>query len=305
MGEEPDFITMFDLNSYFSSKKKQINAALYEILEDSSISSRTVEAMRYSLMAGGKRLRPILCLAAAEAVGGRAEDALRAACSLEMIHTYSLIHDDLPAIDNDDRRRGKPTCHLAFDEATAIFAGDALMTLAFQILASTEITNELLASKWLKVIHTIALAAGYKGMLEGQTRDMAAEGASINLDDLNYIYSLKTGALIEASVCSGAILGRVSSQQIEQLNIYSKSIGLAYQIIDDILNVKGNSAVTGKAVGTDNIRQKSTYPSIMGIDKSKEIAQKLVNRALQSLDYFDNRSDPLRAIARYVIERKK
>ena len=296
---------MFDLNTYFASKKQQINAALSEILEDSSISSRIAEAMKYSLMAGGKRIRPILCLAAAEAVGGKADDALRAACSLEMIHTYSLIHDDLPAMDNDDRRRGKPTCHIAFDEATAIFAGDALLTLAFQILSSTEITEEHLASQWLRVIYTIALAAGYKGMLEGQMRDMAAEGASLNLNDLNDIYSFKTGVLIKASVCSGAILGKGSSKQIEQLGIYSKNIGLAYQIIDDILNVEGNSAVTGKAVGTDNIRQKSTYPSIMGIDKSKEIAQKLVNNALQSLDYFDTRSDPLRAIARYLIERKR
>ncbi len=296
---------MFDLNTYFASKKQQINAALSEILEDSSISSRIAEAMKYSLMVGGKRIRPILCLAAAEAVGGKADDALRAACSLEMIHTYSLIHDDLPAMDNDDRRRGKPTCHIAFDEATAIFAGDALLTLAFQILSSTEITEEHLASQWLRVIYTIALAAGYKGMLEGQMRDMAAEGASLNLNDLNDIYSFKTGVLIKASVCSGAILGKGSSKQIEQLGIYSKNIGLAYQIIDDILNVEGNSAVTGKAVGTDNIRQKSTYPSIMGIDKSKEIAQKLVNNALQSLDYFDDRSDPLRAIARYIIERKR
>lgn len=299
-------IIIFDLNSYFDSKKQRINAALSEILAESSISSRLAEAMKYALLTGGKRIRPVLCLAAAEAVSSKADDALKAACSLEMIHAYSLIHDDLPAMDNDDRRRGQPTCHIAFDEATAIFAGDALLTLAFQILSSTEVaTSEHLASKWIKVIHTIALTAGYKGMLEGQMIDIDSEEVCLNLDELEKMHSLKTGALFEASVCSGAILGKGSSRQIEQLGIYSKNIGLAYQIIDDILNVEGDSAVTGKAVGTDKIRQKSTYPSIMGIDKSKEIAQKLVNNALQALDYFDNRSDPLRAIARYIIERKR
>ena len=237
--------------------------------------------------------------------GADPEDALPAACALEMIHTYSLIHDDLPAMDNDDPRRGKPTCHIAFDEATAILAGDALLTLAFEILSSIELNNINNAFKWLRVINIIAKAAGYKGMIEGQIKDIAAEGNRIGLKDLEKMHALKTGALIEASISTGAILGNGSVEQIEQLDIYSKNIGLAFQVIDDILNVEGDPAVMGKDVGTDQVREKSTYPSILGIEKSKEFAKNLVNNALQALDYFDNKSDPLRAIAHYIIDRKK
>jgi len=298
----------FDLHSYLASKRKQVNAALYEILDilqDPNNSSRIINAMTYSLMAGGKRIRPILCLAAAEAVGGRAEDAIKSACSLEMIHTYSLIHDDLPAMDNDDLRRGKPTCHIAFDEATAILAGDALLTLAFQILSSVETKNKDYSSKWLYIIHSIALAAGYNGMIGGQMKDIASEGNLLNLDDLKGMHALKTGALINASVCSGAMLGNASPEQIEQLGHYSKNIGLAFQVADDILNVEGDPALMGKAVGTDKSRKKNTYPSILGIKESKEFARNLVYAALQALDKFDNRFDPLRAIACYIIERKR
>ena len=261
--------------------------------------------MKYSLMAGGKRIRPVLCIAAAEAVGGKADEVLPAACAIEMIHTYSLIHDDLPAIDNDGFRRGKPTCHVAFDEATAILAGDALLTLAFQILSSIELKNEIYASKWLSVIRTISRAAGYQGMIEGQMRDIASEGIMLTLNELEEMHSLKTGAIIEASIYCGAIIGNGGIKQIKQLGIYAKNIGLAFQVTDDILNVEGDPKVMGKAVGTDKNRKKSTYPSIMGINKSREFAEKLAGNALQSLDGFDNRSDPLRAIASYIIERKK
>jgi geranylgeranyl diphosphate synthase type II len=258
-------------------------------------------------MAEGKRIRPILCIAASRAVSGETEDVIRVACALEMIHTYSLIHDDLPAMDNDDLRRGKPTCHIAFDEATAILTGDALLTLAFEILSSIDLNHikENNALNWLRVINIIAKAAGYKGMIEGQIKDIAAEGNRIGLKDLENMHALKTGALIEASISTGAILGNGSVEEIQQLNIYAKNIGLAFQVIDDILNVEGDPAVMGKDVGTDQVREKNTYPSILGIKKSKEFAKILVNNALQALDYFDNKSDPLRAIAHYIIDRKK
>jgi geranylgeranyl diphosphate synthase type II len=297
----------FDLSSYLFSKQKQINRTIDTLINQTSNSSVVVSAMRHSLMAEGKRIRPVLCIAASQAVGGRTEDALMAACALEMIHTYSLIHDDLPAIDNDDLRRGKPTCHIAFDEATAILTGDALLTLAFEILSSIELNHIKInnALKWLRVINIIAKAAGYKGMIEGQIKDIAAEGNRIGLKGLEKMHALKTGALIEASISAGAILGDGSIEQIQQLNIYAKNIGLAFQVIDDVLNVEGDPAVMGKDVGTDQVREKSTYPSILGIEKSKEFAKNLVNSALQALDYFDNKSDPLRAIAHYIIDRKK
>lgn len=295
----------FDLNSYLISKRKKVNAFIDEILKNTATSSRIVQAMHYSLMAGGKRVRPILCIAASEAVGENADDVLPAACALEMIHTYSLIHDDLPAMDNDAMRRGKPTCHVAFDEATAILAGDALLTLAFQILSSINLINKKNLSNRLKVIHKISFAAGYNSMIEGQMRDIASEGTLLSLEELENMHSLKTGALIEASIFSGVLLGGGSPKQIDQLEIYAKNIGLAFQVADDILNVEGDSAVMGKAVGSDNARGKSTYPSIMGLNKSKEFAKKLVRNALQALDDFDNNSDPLRAIACYIIERKR
>jgi len=296
---------MFDLNSYLVSKSNYINKSLDEILHDRLSSSRIVSAMKYSLMAGGKRIRPVLCIAAAEAVGGKADEVLPAACAIEMIHTYSLIHDDLPAIDNDDFRRGKPTCHVAFDEATAILAGDALLTLAFQILSSVELKNENYASKWLSVVNAISRAAGYQEMIEGQMRDIASEGVVLTLNELEEMHSLKTGAIIEASIYCGATIGNGGIEQMKQLGTYAKNIGLAFQVADDILNVEGDPDIMGKAVGTDKNRKKSTYPSIVGINKSRKFAEKLAGNALQALDGFDNRSDPLRAIAGYIVERKK
>jgi len=295
----------FDLNSYLLTKRKQINQAIEKILGQTSNSRRIVNAMRHSLMAGGKRIRPVLCITAAQAVGGKAEDAIGAACALEMIHSYSLIHDDLPAMDNDVLRRGKPTCHITFDEATAILAGDALLTLAFEILSLIEFNKNKNALKWLHVINIIAKAAGYKGMIEGQMKDIAAEGTLLSLKDLEKMHALKTGALIQASIITGAILGDGSFEQIEKLKIYANNIGLAFQVTDDILNVEGDSTVMGKDVGTDQAREKNTYPSTLGIEKSKGFAKKLVNNALQALDNFDNKSDPLRAIAHYIIARKR
>jgi geranylgeranyl diphosphate synthase type II len=259
------------------------------------------------MMAGGKRIRPILCLAAIEALGGNPgkKNALTVACALEMIHTYSLIHDDLPAMDNDNLRRGRQTCHIAFDEATAILVGDALLTLAFQILSEIKPTDEHPSEFIIDIIRILTLAAGYRGMIAGQMTDISSEGALLSLEVLEEMYRLKTGALFEASVHTGAILAKGTLSQLKQLITYARNIGLAFQITDDILNVEGNPAVTGKSAGTDEMRQKSTYPSIIGIERSKQLTKKLINNALQALDDFDNRSDPLREIAKFIIDRNR
>jgi len=296
---------MIDLSAYLKNKNQQINVALEKILHDSQPSEPIVEAMKYSLMAGGKRIRPVLCIAAAEAVGGKEIAVLPAACALEIVHTYSLIHDDLPAMDNDDLRRGKPTCHVAFDEATAILAGDALLTLAFEVLSSVQISGETQALGWLKVIHIISSAAGYRGMIQGQMLDMAAEGQNLTVDELKSMHALKTGALIEASLLCGAVLADARKRQMEVLGTYARNIGLAFQVTDDILNVEGNPKVMGKAVGTDELREKSTYPALLGIKTSRQYARNLVDEALQVLEIFDKEADPLRALAMYIIERKR
>jgi len=292
---------MSDLKSYLTSKRKQVDDALNEILE--TCQSRIAVAMKYSLMAGGKRIRPILCMAAAEAVGGKAEDALPAACAIEMIHTYSLIHDDLPAMDNDELRRGKPTCHIEFDEATAILAGDALLTLAFEVLSSAG--TDIQAERRLRVIQMFARAAGYRGMIEGQMRDIASEGILLNAEELRDMHACKTGAIISASVEAGAVLGNGNDEQICRLKQYADHIGLAFQVADDILNIVGDPAVMGKAAGTDNSRKKNTYPSVMGLEASESFAEKLIRDALQALEIFDSKSDPLRAVATYIIKRKR
>ena len=296
---------MFDLTVYIDNKNQQINVALEKILHASIPSEPIVEAMKYSLMAGGKRIRPVLCLAAAEAVGGKPQAVLPAACALEIVHTYSLIHDDLPAMDNDDLRRGKPTCHVAFDEATAILAGDALLTLAFQVLSSVQSTTGNQASGWLKVIHIISTAAGYRGMIRGQMLDMAAVGQHLTVDDLKSMHALKTGALIEATLLCGALLADARKRQMDILKTYARSIGLAFQVTDDILNVEGNPKIMGKAVGTDELREKSTYPAILGLERSRQFAKNLVDEALQALEDFDKKADALRALATYIIDRKR
>jgi len=296
---------MFDLDAYLSSRTQRINDALESILKISGRTDRILEAMKYSLMAGGKRIRPILCIAATETAGGDAENAVAAACALEMIHTYSLIHDDLPAIDNDVLRRGKPTCHVAFDEATAILAGDALLTLAFQTLSSVEFDNPKQAATWLRVIELISHAAGYCGMIQGQMIDIASEGSRLTLADLQSMHRLKTGALIEASLSSGAVIGGLDANRIKMLEIYAQNIGLAFQVTDDILNVEGDPEMMGKAVGTDKLRNKATYPSLLGIQESKKFAKELIKNALEALASFDKKAEPLRAIANYIVARKK
>ena len=297
---------MFDLKAYLNDVRAPVDQMLQQYLNAPSSATRVSRAMAYSVMAGGKRLRPVLCIAAAETVGGSREAVLPLACALEFIHTYSLIHDDLPAMDNDDKRRGKPTCHLQFDEATAILAGDALLTLAFEILATagTRCASDD-QSRWLLAIGQIASAAGFKGMIEGQMRDMASEGAVIPKDELESLHRLKTGRMIEVSVGAGALVSGASTRQQQLLQTYAQNIGLAFQVADDILNVKGDPERLGKATGTDQIRGKNTYPSLLGLSAAEALAGQLVNNALKVLDDFDNGADSLRAIASYVIERKR
>ncbi|MFC1578285.1 polyprenyl synthetase family protein [Thermodesulfobacteriota bacterium] len=296
---------MFELKPYIKQKNQIIDAALEKVFQESHSSKTLVKAMKYSLMAGGKQIRPVLCLAACEAVGGAPEDALTAACALEMIHTYSLIHDDLPAMDDDELRRGKATCHIAFNEATAVLAGDALLTLAFEMLSSVQFDDGNQAFRWLKVIRLISEAAGYRGMIQGQMLDIASEGIKLSAAQLETMHRLKTGALIETSLACGALLGGADGRQTDLLSDYGRKIGLAFQVADDILNVEGNPALMGKAVGTDRQRHKSTYPSVLGIQAAREFSKKLVQEALQALETFDKQADPLRGIARYIIERKR
>lgn len=296
---------MFDLHKYSEEKRRKINLILANCIDTASSSNRIVQAMKYSLMAQGKRLRPILCIASAEAIGPVCADVFNAACAIEMIHTYSLIHDDLPAMDNDDLRRGKPTCHIEFDEATAILAGDALLTMAFQCLSSIGLKHQENALKWLKVIHCVSSAAGYQGMIEGQMRDMASEGTKLNLGKLEEMHRLKTGCLIRASVITGALLNGGDDDQMDRLAEYADHIGLAFQISDDILDIDGNSQTMGKRTGSDQQKNKNTYPSLLGLDESKHMAEQLVKKAIHALDNFDKMSDPLRKIAEYIIHRDK
>ncbi|MDJ0828386.1 MAG: polyprenyl synthetase family protein [Desulfobacterales bacterium] len=295
----------FDLQAYLANHREIINNALTRILDTTGQDNRLIEAMRYSLMANGKRLRPILCMAAAEAVGGPTGAVVPAACALEMIHTYSLIHDDLPAMDNDDLRRGKPTSHVKFNEATAILAGDALLTLAFQVLATAKKGEQGDELKRLAVIARIARASGYLGMIEGQMQDMAYENQQLTQEELEKMHGLKTGVLIRASIASGAILAGGKDLQLDHLDEYARSIGLAFQITDDILNVEGDPTIMGKAVGTDHLRSKSTYPSLLGLAPSKEYARQCIQKAIKALQSFDQQAEPLRAIARYVLDRQR
>jgi len=293
--------SQFDLSRYIQNKQKIINEALVSIIDKSFNASRLCQAMKYSLMAPGKRLRPILCLAAAETVNKIETTVISSACAIEMIHTYSLIHDDLPSMDNDRLRRGQLTCHIQFDEATAILAGDALLTIAFEILSSMAHEPKVL----LKIIHELSHSGGYMGMIEGQMEDISAEGARIDLEALRRMHRLKTGALIEASVKIGALISGATSDQIQQLSTYAQNIGLAFQVTHDILNVEGDAKTMGKATGTDKSQSKSTFPSVIGMDQAKKYAQELVNNALQALSIFGNKATPLSALAVYIIERKR
>ena len=293
-----------DLESYLKERGALVNKALDSLLPpEDRYPARVHSAMRYSLFAGGKRLRPILVLAAFEAVGGSGSGAMNAACAFECIHTYSLIHDDLPAMDDDDLRRGMQTCHRKFDEATAILAGDALLTFAFQVVAESSLKG-IDKERLLRVIFELSHSAGSFGMIGGQMADIEGEGSEVTLPELQKIHILKTGTLMLSALRCGAILGGASEEQFEALSAYGKSIGLAFQIADDILDVTGDTALTGKAVGADEARKKATYPALLGLEESKRRAGELVERAIAVLDIFGEEAEPLRAIASFITERK-
>ncbi|MBI5493269.1 MAG: polyprenyl synthetase family protein [Deltaproteobacteria bacterium] len=292
-----------ELDRYLAEKAGIVNRGLKDLLpKEDEYPQSLHRAMHYSLFAGGKRLRPILVLAACEAVGGKTDEALNAACAFECIHTYSLIHDDLPAIDNDDLRRGRPTCHKAWGEATAILAGDALLTSAFEIIAKTPTEN---TKALVRATFELARAAGSVGMIGGQTVDIESEGKEIPFPVLEYIHIHKTGELILASIRCGAILGGARDGQLDALTRYGQATGLAFQIADDILDVEGSTEEMGKAAGMDEQKGKATYPSLIGMDESKKRAAELVEKAVQSLSDFGVEAGPLRAIARFIVSRRK
>lgn len=296
---------MLNLKKYLSSKQRLIETELDRLIEKEAGTDTLEKAMRYSLLAGGKRIRPILCLAATHAVGGGEKETIPAACAIEMVHTYSLIHDDLPAMDNDHLRRGQPTCHIKFNEATAILAGDALLTLAFDTLATAGQNSGHLADRWLKVIQILALAAGHKGMIKGQIQDISNEGTQLDIKQLESMHTLKTGAMIETALTIGALIAGGTVEQQHHLTIYGQKIGLAFQVADDLLNINGNPQYMGKAVGTDKIRGKNTYPALLGLAESERLAKSLIEQALQALSFFNSKADPLRMIARYIIDRNR
>jgi len=293
-----------DLKAYLKDRCLIVDEALHRFLpKGGELPASLHGSMRYSVFAGGKRVRPVLMLAACESVGGLLSQALPAACAMEMIHTYSLIHDDLPAMDDDDFRRGNPTNHKVYGEATAILAGDALLTEAFILLSSPEEGGDPVAR--LRVIQEIGHASGSRGMVGGQVVDMESEGkGEIDLATLSYIHTHKTGALIRASVRSGAILGGASAESLAALTRYGDAIGLAFQIADDILDVEGTTEELGKDAGSDQARGKATYPALVGLEASKARAQELVQMALDAVAPFDERAEPLRAIASYIVKRK-
>lgn len=293
-----------NIESYLSTRKSMVESKLIELLPNSAEPmSRLEEAMRYSILAGGKRLRPILCIAASEAVGGTIEVVLPIACAIEMIHTYSLIHDDLPSMDDDLLRRGIPTNHSVFGEATAILAGDALLTDAFSVIASHGTSNGIAPSVIVEIIRDISMAAGSQGMVGGQAFDLALEGKEVTLDVIERMDSLKTGALIEASITSGGRIGGASEGEIYYLKRYAMAFGLAFQITDDILDIEGGVEV-GKDRGADARKKKATYPGIVGVEKAREVAVELSEKAVFALKDFDEKADPLRELALYLGGRK-
>lgn len=295
---------IIDIKAYLKTKREAINSFIEEYLSKPFQPEILRESMLYSLRAGGKRVRPILCIASYEACNGDSEDIIPYAASLEFIHTYSLIHDDLPAMDNDDLRRGLPTNHKVFGEGMAILAGDALLTEAFYIVSNNHLSNIFPPDLRLRIIRELCLAAGVHGMVCGQAEDLLSENREPDIETLRFIHSHKTGAMITASVRIGGILAGCDEKILSDLTKYGEKIGLAFQIIDDILDVEGSTEEIGKPKGSDERKKKLTYPKIYGLDESKEIAKELVNEAIESLNRFDEKADPLRAIARYLIERR-
>lgn len=291
----------FDLLAYLEKWRRAVDGVLGEILSSgpSAYASGMYEAMRYSVFAGGKRVRPILCVAGCEAVGGEPEAVLKTAAAIEMIHTYSLIHDDLPAMDNDDLRRGKPSNHKKFGEANAILAGDGLLTEAFGVIAEDTGLSPALRTD---LVSEVVKASGVRGMVAGQVVDMEKEGTSFTEEDVDFIHEHKTAAIISVSCVAGVMIGGGDKNEIEAVREYARALGLVFQIVDDVLNVTGGKDL-GKGVGTDAARGKAAYPALFGVDRAREKAKELYCRALEAICGFDERALPLRAIAQYVVER--
>ena len=299
----PKTRTAFDLESYVARSCREVDRALGRFLPSERTKPATIhKAMRYSLFAGGKRMRPALCLAAAEACGGSWEDAMAMACAVECIHTYSLIHDDLPAMDNDDFRRGKPTNHKVFGEGVAVLAGDALLTQAFEIVAQGRTSRRYPAET---LVMEVAKASGSLQLIAGQVADLEGEGKKLPLAELRYIHERKTSALLCCSVRLGGMSAQCSPAQLEALTQFGYNVGLAFQIIDDILDVTQTSETLGKTAGKDTAAQKATYPSLLGLEKSRKEATRLTNLAFKALGQFKGKATALEALASYLLKRDR
>jgi geranylgeranyl diphosphate synthase type II len=298
-------VSAFDLEAYLNDRRQLVDAALDRFLPSEDTPPPSVHrAMRYSVLAGGKRLRPILVIAGAELVGAQSSRVMPTACALEMIHTYSLIHDDLPAMDDDDYRRGRLTNHKVFGDAIAILAGDALLTLAFQLVAQNAALTGVDAKVVCDVVAEIAEAAGTLGMVGGQVVDIESEGKTITPEALEYIHIHKTAALLRASLSVGARLGGADAAALAAVGEAGQSLGLAFQIVDDILDVEGSLETLGKTAGSDERKQKVTYPALHGIEASRREARRLIERTKSRLAVFGARAAPVCALADFVVERK-
>ena len=291
-----------DLKAYLAARAAEVDAALDAFLPKAKEKPATIHAaMRYSVFAGGKRLRPILCIAAAEACGGDPEAAVPPACAVEVLHTYSLVHDDLPCMDDDDLRRGRPTCHKVYGEGMAVLTGDALLTEAFLMLAQTQPAKRYPVGSY---VAELALTGGSTKLIGGQVMDLEGEGKKLTKAQLVKIHEAKTAALLTTSIRLGAMTANATDKQLEALSVFGRALGLAFQVIDDILDVTDSTEVLGKTAGTDAAVEKATYPAILGLDKSRKEAAKLTNEAMDALLPFGKKAQRLREIAEYLLKRE-
>ncbi len=292
-----------NLKAYLRSRRKEIDRALDYYLPKTNVKPATLhKAMRYSLFAGGKRLRPILCLAAAEACRGKVSNALPLACALECIHTYSLVHDDLPSMDNDDYRRGRPTCHTVFGDGIAVLAGDALLTIAFEIVSRAKPAPRYDMSTLLR---EIAVAAGSQKLIAGQVADLEAEGRKVKRNQLRFIHENKTAAILKSSIRLGAMSANADAKKLRAVTQFGHGLGLAFQVIDDILDVTQSSEILGKSAGKDIAAKKATYPAVIGLEKSRAEARRLTHQAHDALSVFrDGEAESLHCLANYLLDRE-
>jgi geranylgeranyl diphosphate synthase type II len=293
----------FDLDGYLELRRATVEKALQRHLEACVGAPATLrDAMAYSLLAGGKRLRPILALAASEAVGGKEDDTLDAACAVEFIHTYSLIHDDLPAMDDDDFRRGRPTSHKKFGEAVAILAGDALCAEAFRVAATPRRGREAAVAD---VVFELARASGAVGMVGGQVIDIEATGKKISVGELEVLHAAKTGELLLVAIRAGARMGGATAEQLERLTVYGRALGLAFQIVDDVLDITADLQTLGKDPGSDREAGKTTFVDLLGVDGARKRAREVMDQGIRALEPFGPRAEALRALGRYTVERDR